>query len=92
MTTASDSAKLTPLLHWVFQKGALHVTCSIDMVGEGSAFDVRVFPHWNPSASTVERFFDAPAAFEHHAELALILRMAGWAVADHAPRHELAAA
>jgi hypothetical protein len=92
VSTMSTSAGFTSLLRWVFQKGPLCITCSIDMVGQGSAFDVSVLPHWNLSASTVERFADAARAFERHAELALILRMAGWTVAPHSPRHAIAAA
>ena len=90
MPTASVES--TSLLRWVFQKGPLHITCSIDMVDGGSAFDVSVLPDWNLSAATVERFPDAAGAFEHHTELALILRTAGWMVAQHSPRHAIAAA
>jgi hypothetical protein len=62
------------------------------MVGDGSAFDVCVLPHWDLSASIIERFEDAATAFEHHATIALMLRQSGWMVAQHSPRHALAAA
>jgi hypothetical protein len=82
----------TALLRWAFQKGGLEVTCVIDMVDNGTAFDVWVLPHWKLSASTVQRFSDAARAFEQHAELALILRQAGWMPAYDSPRHAIAAA
>jgi hypothetical protein len=68
------------------------ITCAIEMVEGGSAFDVWVLPHWDLSASTVEQFEDAASAFEHHAALALMLREAGWIAACNSPRHGIAAA
>jgi hypothetical protein len=91
MTTTTTGRSAT-LVRWVFQKGRFRITCSMDMVGDGSAFDVYVLPHWKLQATTVERFADARSAFEHHAELAQILREAGWVMAQDSPRHALAAA
>ena len=68
------------------------ITCSIDMVDDGSAFDVCVLPHWDPSASTSERFEDAASAFEHHMELALMSRQAGWTAPRDSPHHAVAEA
>jgi hypothetical protein len=62
------------------------------MVDNGSAFDVCVLPHWDLSASTIERFDDAASAFEQHATLTLQLRQGGWNTAPHSPRHALAGA
>ena len=88
-TIASESATL---LRWVFQKGHRYITCSIEMTGDGSLFDVYVLPHWNLSAASIQQFADAASAFKQHAELALILRTAGWVVAHDSPRHAVAAA
>jgi hypothetical protein len=90
MTTAASTS--TSLLRWVFQRGRLEITCSIDMIDDGLAFDVCVLPHWNLSASTIRRFDDAASAFAQHAELALMLREAGWIAARNSPRHGIAAA
>jgi len=62
------------------------------MVGNGSAFDVCVLPHWDLGASTIERFNDAANAFEHHQEIAAILRDARWMAPTGSPRHSIAAA
>jgi len=91
MMTTSSSRAMT-LLRWAFQKHYRTITCCIDMVDDGSAFDVCVLPHWDLYASTIERFDDAAKAFEHHAEIALMLRQAGSATAQHSPRHAIAAA
>jgi hypothetical protein len=62
------------------------------MVGNGTAFDVCLLPHWDLAASSVERFDDAAMAFEHHAELASILREARWLAPTGSPRHVIATA
>jgi hypothetical protein len=62
------------------------------MVGDGSAYDVCVLPHWDRPATVVERFDDATKAFEQHATIALMLRQSGWMVAQHSPHHAIAAA
>jgi hypothetical protein len=91
MMTTSSGRSMT-LLRWAFQKHHRTITCRIDMVDDGAAFDVFVLPHWDLSATTIERFDDAAKAFEHHAEMALMLRQAGWATAQYSPRHAIAAA
>jgi hypothetical protein len=91
MMTTSSSRTMT-LLRWAFQKHYRTITCCIAMVDDGSAFDVCVLPHWDLSASTIARFEDAAKAFERHAEIALMLRQAGWTTAQHSPRHAIAAA
>jgi hypothetical protein len=91
MTTTAP-VRSTTLLRWAFQKGKRTVTCCIDMVGDGSAFDVCVLPHWDLSSSTIDRFDDAASAFEHHTVIALMLRDEGWMAARNSPRHAIAAA
>ena len=44
------------------------------------------------SASTSERFDDAASAFEHHMELALMIRLAGWTAPRDSPHHAVAEA
>jgi hypothetical protein len=85
--TSTAPIPSTSLLRWAFQKGPFTITCSIDMVDNGSAFDVCLLPHWDPSASTFERFDDAASAFEHHMELALMIRQAGWTAPRDSPHH-----
>ncbi len=71
------------LLRWVFHHGQRALTCSVVTNGAGG-FDVCVVPHWNLSASIVQRFDHAPAAFALHAEIAIGLRHKGWVVLEHA--------
>src|SRR3990167_5941273 len=67
----------TPALRWVFHRDEDAITCEIDTAGE-RAFDVCIVPHWDVSASSIERFDTVHRAFERHAELACRLREAGW--------------
>jgi hypothetical protein len=73
-TPQPDSVRV---LRWVFRRNDAAITCEIDSAGD-HAFDVCVIPHWNVSASTIERFDVVHRAFERHAELARRLRDAGW--------------
>jgi hypothetical protein len=90
MATTIGRVPSTTLLRWVFQMRHRNITCCVDMVDNGTAFDVCVLPHWDLASSTIERFDDAANAFEHHEEIALMLRTAGWVVAQHTPRHVIA--
>jgi hypothetical protein len=65
------------VLRWVFRREANAITCEIDAAGD-RAFEVSIVPHWDVSASTIERFNAAHHAFERHAEVARRLREAGW--------------
>ena len=67
----------TRVLRWVFRRNDHAITCAIDTAGD-QAFDVCVVPHWDVSASTIERFEAMHCAFERHAELARRLRDMGW--------------
>ena len=53
---------------------------------------LSLIPHWNVSASVVERFGNAVISMERHAALARALRDAGWTVVDHAAAGDLQAA
>lgn len=65
------------VLRWVFRRDNDAITCEIDAAGD-HAFDVCIVPHWDVSASTIERFDAEYRAFERHAELARRLGKAGW--------------
>ena len=77
----SDS---TRVLCWVFRRNDQAITCEID-ANRTHAFEVSLVPHWNVSASVIERFDAAHDAFLRHAEVARRLRDAGW-VRANAPR------
>jgi hypothetical protein len=81
--TMTNSLESTRMLRWVFHRGTQAVTCEID-ASRTRGYDVCLVPHWNVSASVIERFGKAPDAFRRHAEVALRLREAGW-VRDRAP-------
>lgn len=76
------------MLRWVFARNGRTLTCELDARGRHT-FDVSLVPHWNLSASVVERFHDAVAAMERHAALARALREAGWVVVNHAAARDL---
>ena len=80
-----------PMLRWVFQRGDRMLTCELDARSRHT-FEVCLVPHWNVSASVVQRFGDAVAAMESHAALARALRHAGWVVVKHASPDFLQAA
>jgi hypothetical protein len=83
MSTTSKTRTATPILRWTFQRNAATLTCEIDAAA-GKGFDVCVVPHWDVKSSVIEHF-DAPmTALERHANIALQLREAGWAVTDRA--------
>jgi len=67
----------TRVLRWVFHRNHDAITCEIDATDD-RAFEVCIVPHWNVSASTIERFDVAYRAFERHAELARRLQDGGW--------------
>src|SRR5688500_12408862 len=66
-----------PMLRWVLLRHANAITCEVDFAGDHQ-YEVSVVPHWDVSATAIERFDSAPHALERHAELALSLRQAGW--------------
>ena len=83
MSTTAKARNATPILRWTFQRNAATLTCEIDVAAD-HGFEVCVVPHWDVKSSVIERF-DAPMiALERHANIALQLREAGWAVTDRA--------
>jgi hypothetical protein len=84
-TSTSD-----PVLRWIFQRAAKTITCEVDVLGAGS-YDVSLVPHWDVSASIVQRF-DAPhGALLRHADIARQLRDGGWMMVDRGCAGRLAA-
>jgi hypothetical protein len=78
----SDS---TRVLHWVFRRNNRAITCEVE-ADRTHSFEVSLVPHWNVSASVIERFDAVHHAFLRHAEMARRLREAGWVRADAVPR------
>jgi hypothetical protein len=68
------------MLRWTFTRNHDALTCELDANAPGN-YEVSVVPHWNVSATAVERFDGAASAFERHAELARYLRETGWHIA-----------
>lgn len=73
------------MLRWVFQRGPVALTCAVEAAADRSSYDVCIFPHWNLSLGTVERYVAPRGALQRHAEIAAHLREAGW-VAYHSAR------
>lgn len=70
----SDS---TRVLKWVFRRDDQAITCEI-AANRRHSFEVSFVPHWDRSASVIERFDAAHDAFLRHAEVARQLRETGW--------------
>jgi hypothetical protein len=68
---------LTPVLQWVFWRDGRAITCEIDATRR-RGFEVLLVPHWDRSASVIERFDAVHQAFLRHAEMAQRLRESGW--------------
>ena len=71
-----------PMLRWVFLRDLRAITCKVDFTAD-KQYDVSVVPHWDVSASAIERFDSAPRALERHAQFTVSLREAGWKVIHH---------
>jgi hypothetical protein len=69
------------LLRWTFQKDDKAITCQIEGNEAASCYDVSVVPHWDIASAVVEEAETPFGAFRRHAEIAIRLRQAGWAVA-----------
>ncbi len=73
------------MVHWVFFRGSKALTCEVRVNGD-RAHEVCVVPHWDVSATVIERFDRPWSALRRHAEIAREFRQAGWAIA-HEPTH-----
>lgn len=67
----------TRILRWVFRRDDQAITCEI-AANRRHSFKVSFVPHWDRSASVIERFDAAHDAFLRHAEVARELRETGW--------------
>lgn len=67
----------TRVLQWVFCRDGRAITCEIDAKPR-RGFEVSLVPHWDRSASVIERFDAVHQAFLRHAEMARQLRDTGW--------------
>jgi len=79
--TKQPQCDSTRVLRWVFRRDGRAITCEID-ADRTHTFEVSIVPHWDVSASVVERFDAARHAFLRHAEMVRRLRDAGWVRAD----------
>jgi hypothetical protein len=73
------------MLRWTFTRNHDALTCELDGNAPGN-YEVSIVPHWDVSATAVERFDGAAGAFERHAELARYLRETGWHLARRGTR------
>jgi hypothetical protein len=71
-TTGADSYRYGSSI------GGHALTCAVEATADRSAYDVCIFPHWNLSLGTVERFVGPGGALQRHAEIASRLRESGW--------------
>jgi hypothetical protein len=79
---SSGTAKVRPILQWVFHRNLEAITCELDIASDRS-YRVAIVPHWDAVAAVVERI-DAPRqALLRHAELAAYLRENGWMLDSH---------
>jgi hypothetical protein len=79
------------MLRWTFERHDATLTCELDANAPGN-YEVSVVPHWDVSATAIERFDGAITAFERHAELARYLRGHGWHLTSRRAPQSLRAA
>jgi hypothetical protein len=65
-------------LRWTFQRDGSAITCEIKVGGAGRSAAVHVVPDWDSSLAHVEPAVSTVAAMQRHAEIAQVLRDAGW--------------
>ena len=83
--TSRRIAESVGIVRWVFFRGSKALTCEVRVKGRRE-HEVYVVPHWNVSASVVERFDRPWGALRRHAEIASEFRTAGWAIAHEPTR------
>jgi len=72
-----------PVVRWLFTREGRALTCQVDTDETGSQFEVAVVPHWDLGLTVVEEAPSTANALRRHAEIALMLKDAGWSVARH---------
>jgi hypothetical protein len=86
----------TILLRWTFRRGSDFLTCRLERRSNG-AYVLRVIPHSDRRAASLEIFEAGPLAFQRHGYTAARLREMGWMLVDYSrpvtnPTPELEAA
>ena len=79
-----DSADTAPVVSWLFTRNGQALTCQVDQMDvrdAGSSYAVAVVPHWDIAQAVVEDVPTPASALQRHAQIALMLREAGWCVA-----------
>jgi hypothetical protein len=69
------------MVNWLFTRGTRALTCQVGTDGAGSSFEVAVVPHWDLSLAVVEEAQSPATALQRHAQIAMMLKDAGWSVA-----------
>jgi len=75
------AAGMTQIVSWLFTRDGKALTCEVGADPSRSSYEVAVVPHWDHASAIVE---DAPTpvnALQRHAQIAMLLRDAGWSVA-----------
>jgi hypothetical protein len=70
-----------PVVRWLFTRNGRALTCQVRTDGRGSSYEVAVVPHWDVDLSVVEQVETPVNALQRHAQIAMMLREAGWSVA-----------
>jgi hypothetical protein len=82
VTGACGALKFTDrsvrILRWTFRRDRKSVVCELGLNGDNSAYELRVYPPWNPAGVTRELFDDAMTAFHRQAAIERILVDQGW--------------
>jgi hypothetical protein len=80
----SEMRDTVPMICWMFQRRDDAVTCEVDFDPRRSRYDLYVTaPRGSSDDPFVERFDRASAALQRHAEIASMLRQAGWTVSGY---------
>lgn len=89
-TPAQRRGESVGILRWVFRRGQKFLTCQV-RANCGQSYDVCVLPHWDVSASIVERYNRSTSALRRHAEIAEDFRTAGWLLARESTQASIGA-
>jgi len=76
-TARSRNTQKVQWLHRLFVKGALVLSCDLDMRGDGR-YAATLFPLWAPEDHVTEMFKRSEDAMRWHAEMMRRLQAQGW--------------
>lgn len=68
------------VLRWVFRKRNRLITCLLQQREVEQSYEICLVPHWDIASAVSVQTDTSLSAFCRHAEFAMHLRAAGWAV------------